>query len=93
MNAVVVSKIKTQQCLYCTGPVQYRASTRTATRQVDLFGVPIQEKPFREKRLGYLSKVELIERVRKIFPNAKVLPNTKSSAYGAPHVAWSQTQP
>jgi hypothetical protein len=43
---------------------------------VDLFGVRIPEKKRKkEKRLGYLPKKELIEAVRKIFPNATVLPN------------------
>jgi len=46
-----------------------------------LFGVRIREKPVREKRLGYLPKKQLIEEVRKIFPNATVLRNIKSSAY------------
>jgi hypothetical protein len=77
MNIVAVSK---PQCLYSTGPVQYRTGTHT-----DLFGVPIEEKPApREKRLGYLSKTELIEAVRKIFPNARVLPNISLSDCGKP---------
>lgn len=44
--------------------------------QVDLLGAIIREqKRKKEKRLGYLGKKELIEEVRKIFPNAAVLPN------------------
>jgi hypothetical protein len=57
-----------------TSPVPIRAGTQTAS--VDLFSVRIPEpKQKQEKRLGYLGKKELIEEVRKIFPNAKVLPN------------------
>lgn len=33
-----------------------------------------EKKSKKEKRLGYLGKKELIEEVRKIFPNASVLP-------------------
>jgi hypothetical protein len=45
---------------------------------VDLFGVKIPpEKKKKEKRLGYLPKKELLEEVRKIFPNAAVLPNER----------------
>jgi hypothetical protein len=44
--------------------------------QVDLLGVRIgEQKRKKAKRLGYLSKKELIAEVRKIFPNATVLPN------------------
>jgi len=47
-----------------------------AGAQVDLLGARIRErKKKREKRLGYLRKKELLEEVRKIFPNATVLPN------------------
>jgi hypothetical protein len=43
---------------------------------VDLLGVRLREKKRkREKRLGYLGKKELIAEVRKVFPNASVLPN------------------
>jgi hypothetical protein len=43
---------------------------------VDLLGARIgEEKRKKEKRLGYLSKKELIAEVRKIFLNATVLPN------------------
>jgi hypothetical protein len=51
--------------------------TRTDTRTglVDLLGARIPErKRKKEKRLGYLGKKELLEEVRKIFPDAKVLP-------------------
>jgi hypothetical protein len=34
-----------------------------------------EKKKKKEKRLGYLGKKELIAEVRKIFPNATVLPN------------------
>jgi hypothetical protein len=45
---------------------------------VDLLGVRIREqKRKKEKRLGYLAKKELMAEVRKIFPNATVLPNRK----------------
>jgi hypothetical protein len=57
-----------------TGPVQTRTGMNP---KVDLLGVRIREKKRKkEKRLGYLGKKELIAEVRKIFPNAKVLPNT-----------------
>jgi len=70
MNAVVVSKIKTSQCSKGSSPVPNRTATRT-----DLFGVPIRKNSSRKARLGDLSKKELIAEVRKIFPNATVLPN------------------
>jgi hypothetical protein len=83
MNAALKSK-KTQ-CSISTRPVPCRADT-----QVDLFGKPIPEKPFREKRLGYLGKIELIAEVRKVFPHAKVLPTVKSSGSSPPIRAWLQ---
>ena len=47
-----------------------------AGAQVDLLGATIRERKRKsEKRLGYLRKKELLEDVRKIFPNATVLPN------------------
>jgi len=55
------------------GSVLTRTGTRT--RVVDLLGVKIREK--KKKGLGYLPKKELIAEVRKIFPNATVLPNRK----------------
>ena len=65
----------TTTCSTCARPVPTRLGSRTAT--VDLLGVKIREpKRKKEKRLGYLGKKELIAEVRKIFPNAKVLPNT-----------------
>jgi hypothetical protein len=83
MNTAVVSKIETSQGLSCTGPAPSRIGTQT-----DLFGAPVREKPApKEKRLGYLSKTELIDEVRKIFPNARVLPNIKPTA-NAPIRAW-----
>jgi ABC-type branched-subunit amino acid transport system ATPase component len=49
--------------------------------QVDLLGVRLPEKKKqREKRLGYLPMKELIAEVRKIFPNATVLPNLEMSS-------------
>jgi hypothetical protein len=49
--------------------------------QVDLLGMRIGEKKRKkEKRLGYLQKKELIAEVRKIFPNATVLPNLEMSS-------------
>jgi len=52
------------------------AATRTG-RQVDLLGVRIipKKKSKEQKRLGYLSKKELLATVREVFPNATVLPN------------------
>jgi hypothetical protein len=48
--------------------------------EVDLFGVQILEpKPRKRKGLGYLSEKELIEQVRRIFPNAKVIESTVDS--------------
>jgi len=74
MNAVVVSKIETSQCSKGTSPVQCRTGIQTG--MVDLLGVRIRErKRKKEKRLGHLPKKELIAEVRKIFPNAAVLPN------------------
>jgi len=54
--------------------------TRTGMNpEVDLLGVRMirEQKRKKEKRLGYLPKKELIAEVRKIFPNATVLPNRK----------------
>jgi ABC-type branched-subunit amino acid transport system ATPase component len=49
--------------------------------QVDLLGVRIGEKKRKKgKSLGCLSKKELIAEVRKIFPNATVLPNLEMSS-------------
>jgi hypothetical protein len=46
--------------------------------QIDLLGMRTgEEKRKKEKRLGYLPKKELIAEVRKIFPNATVLPNSE----------------
>jgi hypothetical protein len=71
MNTVVS---KQTQGSTCARPVQTRLGSRTPT---DLFGARIpQPKRKKEKRLGYLGKKELIEEVRKVFPNAKVLPTT-----------------
>ena len=58
-----------------TGSVLTRTGTRTGV--IDLLGERIRErKRKKEKRLGYLPKKELIAEVRKIFPNATVLPNS-----------------
>jgi hypothetical protein len=59
------------------GSVLTRAGARTG--MVDLLGVRIiwEKKKKKGKRLGYLPKKELIAEVRKIFPNAAVLPNRK----------------
>jgi hypothetical protein len=58
------------------GSVLTRTGTRTG--MVDLLGRMIREqKRKKEKRLGYLPKKELIAEVRKVFPNATVLPNRK----------------
>jgi len=57
--------------MHTTSPV-----TRTRTGVVDLLGVRIPERKRKKgNRLGYLGKKELIAEVRKIFPNATVLPN------------------
>jgi hypothetical protein len=86
MNTVLSKKLQTQCFSKSARSVPCRAGT-----QVDLFGAPIPEKPIpREKRLGYLSRTELLDEVRKVFPNAKVLPNIKSSADPAPIRAWLQ---
>ena len=67
MDTVSLNKTR---CSTSAGPV------RTGTGPVDLLGVKIPErKKKKEKRLGYMGKKELIEEVRKIFPNATVLPN------------------
>jgi hypothetical protein len=50
-------------------------SVLTRTGMVDLLGVKIRER--KKRGLGYLPKKELIAEVRKIFPNAAVLPNRK----------------
>jgi len=58
------------------GSVLTRTGTRTGV--VDLLGVKIREQKRKKgKGLGYLPKKELIAEVRKIFPNATVLPNRK----------------
>jgi hypothetical protein len=64
-------------CPTSTSSVLTRIGTRTGiSPQVDLLGVRVREKKRKkEKRLGYLPKKELIAEVRKIFPNATVLPN------------------
>jgi len=69
MDTVFSNKTR---CSTSAGPVQ------TRTGPVDLLGIRVREpKRKKEKRLGYLGKKELIAEVRKIFPNAKVLPNEK----------------
>jgi hypothetical protein len=61
--------------MHTTNPV-----TRTRTEVVDLLGVRIRERKRKKgKRLGYLGKKELIAEVRKIFPNATVLPNESTT--------------
>ena len=48
--------------------------------QVDLLGMRTgEEQRKKEKRLGYLPKKELIAEVRKIFPNATVLPSSEGA--------------
>ena len=52
------------------------SSPGNRTGTLDLLGAKVREKKSkREKRLGYLSKKELIAEVRQIFPDATVLPN------------------
>ena len=57
--------------------MQPRTSPSTGSQvDFDLLGARIiPKKQKKEKRLGYLSKKELLAEVRKIFPNARVLPN------------------
>src|SRR6476620_11344232 len=71
MNTVGSEKT---QCSLSTGSVLPRTGTRT--EMVDLLGVRIREQKRKKgKGLGCLPKKELIVEVRKIFPNATVLPN------------------
>jgi len=85
MMNTVGSKTKLQ-CFFSTSPVPSRAGTQTATGlQAHLFGMRIPEqKPKKEKRLGYLRKTELLAEVRKIFPGAKVLPNPPNTSKTLP---------